>query len=57
VHVPTINGISTYTPPDWNFDDPNRADYTARVKAYALRHELHHLCGLDMRTLQWSSLD
>jgi hypothetical protein len=47
--VPTINGFSTFNPPDWNFADPLAADYDARVMDYARRHKLSDLCRLDVR--------
>lgn len=47
--VPTINGFSTFNPPDWNFADPLAADYDARVMGYARRHTLPGLCRLDVR--------
>jgi hypothetical protein len=47
--VPTINGFSTFNPPDWKFTDPLAADYDARVMDYARRHKLRGLCRLDMR--------
>lgn len=53
--VPTINGFSTFNPPDWNFARPRAADYDARVMTYARRHRLSGLCRLDMRHAQpWS---
>jgi hypothetical protein len=48
-HVPTINGFSSFNPPDWAFADPRAANYSARVERYAARHKLRHLCGLDRR--------
>lgn len=47
--VPTINGFSTFNPPDWKFADPLAADYDGRVMDYARRHQLHDLCRLDVR--------
>lgn len=47
--VPTVNGFSTFNPPDWAFGDPLAADYDARAMAYARRHALTGLCRLDMR--------
>ena len=47
--VPTINGFSTFNPPDWNFASPRAPDYDARVLAYARRHGLRGLCRLDVR--------
>jgi hypothetical protein len=50
--VPTINGFSTFNPPDWNFADPLAPDYDARVLAYARAHHLVGLCRLDVRSPQ-----
>lgn len=47
--VPTINGFSTFNPPDWHFGAPRAPDYDARVLTYARRHRLHGLCRLDVR--------
>jgi len=47
--MPTINGFSTFNPPDWNFASPRAPDYDARVLAYARRHGLRGLCRLDVR--------
>ncbi|MEG3125706.1 hypothetical protein [Sphingomonas sp. GB1N7] len=47
--VPTINGFSTFNPPDWKFADPLAPDYDARVLEYARRHDLRDLCRLDVR--------
>ena len=46
---PTINGFSTFNPPDWQFGDPLAAGYDARALAYIRRHGLRHVCQLDMR--------
>ncbi len=55
--VPTINGFSTFNPPDWNFADPLAGDYEARVKRYVARHGLRQVCRLDMRQAgPWSRL-
>jgi hypothetical protein len=50
--VPTINGFSTFNPPDWNFANPLAADYDARVMDYVRHHELRGLCRLDVRQAQ-----
>lgn len=53
--VPTINGFSTFNPPDWNFATPRGIDYDRRVRAYARAHALRRLCRLDIRRRQpWS---
>jgi hypothetical protein len=46
---PTINGFSTFVPPDWDLASPDAPDYDARVAAYARRHGLSVLCRLDAR--------
>ncbi|MET3437117.1 hypothetical protein [Sphingomonas sp. 1185] len=55
--VPTINGFSTFNPPDWHFADPQAADYDARARAYVRAHGLRHVCRLDMRSARpWSRM-
>lgn len=51
-NVPTINGVSTFNPPDWAFAGPMAPDYDTRVRAYARRHGLMRLCRLDVRKAQ-----
>lgn len=48
-HVPTINGVSSFNPPNWNFKSPDARDYGDRVRTYAKAHAISSLCGLDMR--------
>lgn len=51
---PTINGYSTFNPPDWDLARPTAPDYEARVAAYAQRHGIPTLCRLDARSQpQW----
>ena len=52
--LPTINGHSTFDPPDWNFADPLRPDYEQRVRTYASRHAITGLCRLNLETRRWS---
>jgi len=55
--VPTINGFSTFNPPDWDFARPDAPDYDLRVMAYAKRHRIGGLCRLDMRApVPWKRL-
>lgn len=51
--LPTINGISTFNPPDWDAADPSRPDYVSRIAAYVRAHGLGSVCGLDLRTGHW----
>lgn len=56
--LPTINGFSTFTPPNWNFSEPQASDYDARVRAYAKKYDLRGLCRLDVRSPKiWTRLD
>ena len=52
-NVPTINGISSFNPPDWNAADPSSPSYLSRMSAYAQSHGVDGLCGLDLRTRHW----
>ena len=54
-NIPTVNGISTFTPPDWNFYGPAQPDYLVRVHGYATAHKLDGLCGLDLQSGHWST--
>lgn len=46
--VPTINGFSTFNPPDWKLKDAAAADYRERVDRYLRAHELENVCYLDL---------
>lgn len=51
--LPTINGISTFDPPDWELYShlpPTRA----AIAAYMRAHRLDGLCGLDLRAAGWT---
>ena len=53
--VPTINGFSTFNPPDWDFARVEAADYADRVGKYASAHALSPgLCRLDLTTGRWT---
>ncbi len=54
IHLPTINGTSTFMPPDFDLFNADRPDYRQRVEQYATRYHLAHLCALDPRTMRWS---
>jgi hypothetical protein len=53
LRLPTINGISSFVPPDWNFAHSAKPDYAERVEAYASRHGIQGLCVLDLARLEW----
>lgn len=54
VRLPTINGMASFNPPDWNFAYPNREDYEQRIKQYADGHKLSNVCKLDLQSKTWS---
>ncbi len=53
IHLPTINGASTFQPLKWNLINPDKPDYLDRVRRYAAANHVTHLCSLDLRTMQW----
>lgn len=54
-HLPTVNGVASFNPKDWNFGFPNNADYDQRVKAYTDSYGLQNVCKLNLVTQEWSS--
>ena len=55
IRVPTLNGYSTFVPPDWHLVNPEDPDYLQRVKSFASLHRLSNLCQLDLRAMAWKS--
>ncbi len=53
VHLPTINGIASFNPPDWNFVANGASSYEERIAAYAKKHDIKGLCRFDLNTKQW----
>lgn len=51
--LPTVNGISTFNPRDWDAADPSSPDYVSRIAVYVRAHGLEGVCGLDLRTGRW----
>ncbi|WP_404367373.1 hypothetical protein AB5I39_12685 [Sphingomonas sp. MMS24-J45] len=47
-HLPTVNGFSTFQPPDWDFAEPHAPTYDTRIARYAVRHALMKVCRLDI---------
>jgi hypothetical protein len=54
LHLPTINGFSTFNPPDWDFSDKDHAAYMRHVQDYASRHQIKGLCALDLEEMRWA---
>jgi len=52
--MPTVNGVASFQPPDWDFAKPQKPDYDARVASYASKHQLTGLCKFDLDDKTWS---
>lgn len=53
LQMPTINGFASFNPPDWNLADPNDGSYDQRVRVYLNKHDIQHVCKLELATKQW----
>lgn len=53
LRLPTINGVASFNPPDWNFGFPNSSDYESRVENYISNHNLKNVCSLNLNTKVW----
>lgn len=55
--IPTVNGIASFMAPDWDFANPNKQDYDARVRSYASKNNVQGLCRLDLNDKTWDVVD
>jgi hypothetical protein len=46
--IPTLNGYSAWTPPDWHLFNPQDADYMPGVQRWISLNQLDHVCALDI---------
>jgi hypothetical protein len=54
--LPTVNGFSSFLPPDWAFQSIDKSDYSSRVEQYLQAHHLREgVCGLDIAKGTWST--
>lgn len=54
-HLRTINGFSTFNPPDWDFAKEPRSTYMARVQKYINQHHIKSdMCEFDLENLTWT---
>jgi hypothetical protein len=53
INMPTVNGVASFQPRDWDFAKPQAPDYDARVASYASKHGLSGLCKLDLNSKSW----
>lgn len=49
--IPTLNGFSTFNPPDWIFQ--SHPEYLNRVAGYVRGHKLHGVCRYDFGKNEW----
>lgn len=54
IRLPTLNGIASFSPKDWDFAYPNWPDYDQRMKRYSDNHQLTDVCRLELNTLEWT---
>jgi hypothetical protein len=52
--IPTINGMASMNPPDWNFAYPGKPDYLQRIHQYIEKYKLINVCRLNIETKTWS---
>jgi hypothetical protein len=46
--IPTLNGYSAWTPPDWHLFNPQDSDYLPGVAQWVSLNGLEHVCELDI---------
>lgn len=46
--LPTLNGYSAWTPPDWHLFNPEDSDYPSGVARWIALNRLEHVCELDI---------
>lgn len=49
----TVNGTSTFVPPDWNFRYFPQDNYLDRIQIYAKKHNIKNLCSFDLSVMKW----
>ena len=55
INIPTIQGFSTFNPPDWKFEAFPASTYMTRVKRYVTTHKLDDICGYDLQDRIWTT--
>jgi hypothetical protein len=54
-NLPTLNGFSTFNPPDWIFEE--NSHYLYRVKAYLKKHNIINSCLYNIKNNEWIMQD
>jgi len=52
-HIPTLNGMDSFYPPQWDLAGYDSPTYLERVSAYIKLHHLQRVCALDLQTSRW----
>jgi len=55
LNIPTIQGFSTFNPPDWNFESFPASNYMIRLKKYVETHMLDYVCSYELKNQIWST--
>lgn len=64
VNLPTLNGMASFIPKDYNLVGPNGTafspnsdEYKTRINAHIKRFELQGVCELNLNTKKWSKFE
>jgi hypothetical protein len=54
LNLPTINGIASFLPPDWNFSEEPKSSYNYRVHEYVKSHHVSGVCQYSIKNHIWT---
>ena len=55
INLPTINGLSSFSPPDWDFSEEPQATYMDRVYHYVQAHHIDNICQYTIKNYTWET--
>jgi putative flippase GtrA len=55
VNLPTVNGLASFMPPDWDFSEAPHDNYLTRVYLYAQAHDIKNLCEYSVKNFSWKT--
>ena len=62
LHIPTLNGMASFIPKDYNLVgpngtafSPNSAEYKTRIAKYIKDRNLDKVCRLDLNSKTWAA--
>jgi hypothetical protein len=53
INLPTINGLASFSPPDWDFSEEPQDTYIARVQQYVQAHHIDKVCQYSIKNHTW----